>query len=85
MKVNVSDAFPPALIISALVILILGSVLVLLLFFPVPQANHDFMIYILGALSGVITAAGANKAAQFFSTKDNGQTTIAVPPEETNG
>jgi hypothetical protein len=77
-----SDAFPPALIISFLVIMILGLVLVLLLFFPVPQANHDFMIYILGALSGVITAAGAQKAAQqFFQAKDNGQVTVPVPQE----
>lgn len=77
-----TDVFPPALLVSMLVIGILGAVLVLLLFFPVPQANHDFMIYILGALSGVITAAGAQKAAQqFFQAKDNGQVTVPVPEE----
>lgn len=53
---------PPAqTILSTLALMILGILAFVLVAVPVPQANHDFLIYILGALSGALTGAGAAK------------------------
>lgn len=66
---------PPAqTILSAIALMILGILAFVLVGVPVPQANHDFLIYILGALSGALTGAGAAKMAE--------KATPTPPPED---
>lgn len=48
-------------ILAGLALIFMGALALLLVFKPVPQPNHDYLIFILGALAGAITMSGAAK------------------------
>lgn len=45
----------------------IGSMGLLMCFHEVPRSNHDFLVFILGALSGATTAAGVIKGNEALS------------------
>lgn len=67
---------PPAqTILASIAMIILGTLAVMMVWHAVPAANHDFLVFILGALSGALTVGGASRIA---ATGPN--TTINAPP-----
>lgn len=48
---------------SLIALLFLGIALIALIFFAVPSANHDFLVFILGGLTGAVTTTGSSKTA----------------------
>lgn len=68
---------PSQSVLAGIAMLILGGLSFLMVFFAVPAANHDFLVFILGALSGALTVGGAAKIA---SSGPN--TTINAPPSD---
>lgn len=67
-------------------LMFLGVLGIVMCFHTVPATNHDFIVFILGALSGATTAVGAQKAIGTVTTNGTGTTTIgaeapaATPP-----
>ena len=41
---------------------VMGTLAILLVFFPVPGPNEKYLIFILGALAGVVTTVSVQKA-----------------------
>lgn len=60
-------------------LLFLGVIGLILTHCPIPQVNHDYIIYILGALSGAITVGGP-RAVNALTT--NGPNTTVTAPDK---
>lgn len=54
--------------LSGLAMIFLGVLAGCLLFFPIPDHNHDAVTYVLGVFSGVVTSGGANAIRQSIKT-----------------
>ena len=62
-----SDLAHVSALLPLIAMSILGVLAFLLVFHAVPASNRDFLIYILGALSGALTVAAGNKVADTLS------------------
>lgn len=69
-------------VLAGMAMVILGTLSCIMAWHEVPQANHDYLVFILGALSGALTVGGASKIADRISNNTGGDTTIqpATPP-----
>jgi hypothetical protein len=57
-------------------LLILGGLAFCFAFFGVPKENHDFIIYVLGALSGALTVGSGRKLADKITNSTGDGATI---------
>ena len=73
----------PQAVLATLAMLILGVLAITMLFVAVPGGNHDFLVFILGAISGAITVGSANKISTPTQPKDAQQPPAppVAPPE----
>ena len=49
--------------LGAIALLTLGALAGAMVFYPVPTGNHDFMVFILGGITGAATGGTASKIA----------------------
>jgi len=55
---------------------IMGALALIMAFHPVPQINHDYLIFILGGLAGALTVGGGAKLADKITTSNGPDATI---------
>ncbi len=63
-------------LLAGLAMIFVGAMGLLMIWHSVPPANHDFLVFILGALSGALTVGGANKIADRVTNTQGGDATI---------
>lgn len=77
----------PQSFLAACAMTFIGGMGLLMCFHTVPASNHDFIVFILGALSGAITVTGAAKAVSAVTAIGPGTTVSnaapTVPPTKT--
>ena len=79
MKPTIQEA------LAGVALVILGGLGLMLMFVSIPQVNSTSFTFILGALSGAITAGGGQKLAAALNTGANPTTNVtAESPLETH-
>ena len=71
----------PQAVLATLAMLILGVLAITMLFVAVPGGNHDFLVFILGAISGAITVGSGAKISASTTTTQTGPEATITPPE----
>lgn len=54
-------------VMAGLALVFMGLIALTLIFQIAPQANHDYLLIILGALGGAMGVTGGQRAAQMIS------------------
>jgi hypothetical protein len=68
-------------------IALVGVIVLSILFVihPVPEQNHDYLVFTLGALAGAITVAGGSRMADQITNKPRGDVNVSMasdPPAD---
>lgn len=71
----------PQAVLATLAMLILGALAIGMMFVAVPATNHDYLVFILGAISGAITVGGASKLVSSVTTSQSPPAAPVAPPE----
>ncbi len=63
-------------VLAAVALVLLGALALVMVFWPVPNSNHDYMLILLGALAGALTVQGGSKIADKLTTSSGDNATI---------
>ena len=70
--------FTPAEIIAMVALIIVGALAMHMIYVPIPVQNHDYLVFLLGGLTGALTVGAGGKAME-LSSKSLTTTTVNAP------